>query len=269
VENFHVLAGNEKSVGEIQVRQIEISDVFEALRLGIADFWDKPSHYVFLCLIYPIAGIVLMTWTSGGNAFQLVYPLLSGFALLGPFAAISLYEISRRRELGLDTSWKNALEVRNSPAIPSIIAIGAMLVGLFVIWLYAAQAIYTWLYGPVAPLSIPEFVLDVLTTARGWTLIIVGNGIGFAFALIVLATTVIAFPLLLDQDVGAVSAVRTSVKAVMMNPIPMLAWGLIVSATMIAGSVPLLAGLALVLPILGHSTWHLYRKVIVSRSATK
>ena len=269
LENSDVLTGAEKTTGDPHVRHIEITDVFDALKLGVADFWDKPSHYVFLCLIYPVAGIVLMTWTSGGDAFQLVYPLLSGFALLGPFAAIGLYEISRRRELGLDTSWKHALEVRNSPAVPSILAVGAMLVAMFVLWLYAAQAIYTWLYGSAAPESILGFAYDVLTTARGWTLIVVGNVVGFIFAFVVLATTVIAFPLLLDQNVGAAAAVRTSVRAVATNPVPMLAWGLIVSATMIAGSVPLLAGLALVLPILGHSTWHLYRKTVESPTSGK
>ena len=261
--NFHVYAaGSGSSVDHPAIRRIGVSDVFDALRLGFEDFWDKPSHYVFLCLIYPIVGVFLITWTSGGNALQLVYPLLTGFALLGPFAALGLYEISRRRELNLDTSWKHAFEVRNSPAMPAIAVLGVMLVALFVTWLLTAHALYSWVYGDTAPATFSGFFSDVLTTQRGWTLIILGNLIGFLFALVTLSTTVIAFPLLLDRDVGAYAAVETSARAILANPVPMLLWGLIVAFALLAGSLPLLVGLAIVLPVLGHATWHLYRKVI-------
>ncbi|MGF7006604.1 DUF2189 domain-containing protein [Aminobacter sp. BE322] len=261
--NFHVYAaGTGSDIAHPVIRRIRTADVFDALRLGFEDFWEKPSHYVFLCLIYPIVGVFLITWTSGGNALQLVYPLLTGFALLGPFAALGLYEISRRRELKLDTSWKHALEVRNSPAMPAIAVLGVMLVALFVTWLLTAHALYAWLYGDDAPASFSGFVNDVLTTQRGWTLIVLGNAIGFVFALVTLSTTVIAFPLLLDRDVGAYAAVETSARAIIANPVPMLLWGLVVALTLLAGSLPLLVGLALVLPVLGHATWHLYRKVV-------
>lgn len=262
--SFHVFAGAQKTIAHPKVRQIGIQDVIDALRLGFEDFWEKPSHYVFLCLIYPIVGIVLLTWASGGNALQLLFPLMSGFALLGPFAAIGLYEMSRRRELDLDTSWTHALEVRKSPAIPSIVAVGALLVVLFLVWLYSAQALYAWLFGTGQPQSIGAFLTNLFSTQQGWTLIIVGNVVGFLFALVVLATTVIAFPLLLDRDVGAYAAIETSARAVLANPVPMLFWGLIVAVALVVGSLPLLAGLAVVIPVLGHSTWHLYRKAIVS-----
>ncbi len=245
------------------VRQITTSDVMDALRLGLADFWEKPSHYVFLCLIYPIVGAVLLTWTSGGNVVQLIYPLLTGFALLGPIAGIGLYEISRRREKGLDTSWHHALEVRQSPAIPAIMTVALLLLALFVAWMLAAQTIYTVLFGAGTPESILGFLGDVLTTQRGWTLIVLGNAVGFVFALIVLCTTVIAFPLLLDRNVGAFSAIQTSMRVVQANPVPMLFWGLIVAVALLIGTIPLLVGLAIVIPVLGHTTWHLYRKVVV------
>jgi uncharacterized membrane protein len=261
--NFHVYAaGTSSNVQQPTIRRIGVSDVFDALHRGIEDFWDKPSHYVFLCLIYPIVGGFLITWTSGGNALQLIYPLMTGFALLGPFAAIGLYEISRRREQNLDTSWRHAFDVRKSPAMPAIAVLGFMLTVLFVAWLLTAQALYSYLYGDAAPASFTGFVQDVLTTQRGWTLIILGNLLGFLFALVVLSTTVIAFPLLLDRDVGAYAAVETSARAIIANPVPMLLWGLIVAVALVLGSIPLLVGLAVVLPVLGHSTWHLYRKVI-------
>jgi uncharacterized membrane protein len=259
---FHVIASASNTLEHIRVRKIGIPDLIDAFKRGVDDFMVKPSHIVFLCLIYPIAGVVLAAWTSGANALPLLFPLVSGFALVGPFAAIGLYEISRRRELGLDTSWSHAFEVRHSSAVPSIAAVGIMLFAIFIAWLLAAQMLYQQLFGPAAPVSLSSFLYEVFTTARGWTLIILGHAIGFVFAAVVLCTTVVAFPLLLDRDVGAYEAIHTSVRAVLTNPVPMIAWGLIVAVLLIIGSVPVFAGLAVVLPILGHATWHLYRKVV-------
>ncbi|MER9798716.1 DUF2189 domain-containing protein [Mesorhizobium sp. M0142] len=259
---FHVMADARGIHVQPTVRRISTEDLIDALRLGVEDFWAKPSHYVFLCLIYPVVGLILTQWTSGSNAIQLIYPLMSGFALVGPFAAIGLYEISRRREFGMDTSWWHALDVRHSPALPAIAVIGIMLLVLFLLWLFTAQSIYTSLYGNRPPTSIVGFIREVLTTSKGWTLILLGNLAGFAFAAIVLATTVVAFPLLLDRDVGAVSAVETSARAVMTNPLQMALWGLMVAVLLVIGSIPLFAGLAVVMPVLGHATWHLYRRVV-------
>ncbi|OQM75876.1 DUF2189 domain-containing protein [Manganibacter manganicus] len=260
--NFHVMADAQGMLAQPVVRHITMRDIGDALRLGAEDFWEKPSHYVFLCLIYPIVGIILTRWTTGANALHLVYPLMSGFALIGPFAGIGLYEISRRRERGLDTSWRHAWDVRHSPARYSIAVIGIMLFAFFLLWLFTAQSIYTGLFGDMPPASLESFLGEVFTTARGWQLILVGNAVGFVFAVVVLATTVIAFPLLLDRDVGVVAAIETSVRAVVMNPLQMALWGLIVAALLVIGSIPLFAGLAVVIPVLGHATWHLYRRLV-------
>lgn len=260
--NFHVIAGAQDRLERPSIRHIGISDLFDALRQGFEDFWAKPSHLLFLGLIYPIVGVFLAQWTSSGETFQLVYPLMSGFALIGPFAALGLYEISRRRELGMDTAWSHAFGVFKSPAIPAIAAVGAMLLALFLLWLFVADSIFASIYSDNRPATLTAFLADVLTTRRGWTLIVLGNLAGFVFALVALSTTVIAFPLLIDRDVGAAAAIETSARAVMANPIPMLAWGLIVAVALVIGSLPLFAGLAIVMPVLGHATWHLYRKVV-------
>ncbi len=261
--NFHVYAGAEGAPAYPDVRSIEIGDLYDCLRAGYEDFMAKPSHIIFLIVMYPLIGVVLAAWTSGANALPMLFPLASGFALLGPFAAIGLYEISRRREAGMDTSWRHALELRHSPALPSIAAVGAMLFAVFIAWLLTAQALYSAIFGPEPPASFGNFLSQLFSTSEGWTLILAGNAIGFVFAVVVLSTTVVAFPLLVDRDVGAWAAIHTSARAVMANPLQMLAWGFIVALLLALGSLPLFAGLIVVIPVLGHATWHLYRKVVV------
>lgn len=259
---FHVMAGASGEFARPEVRKIGIADIADALRLGLEDFKEKPSHYFFLCLMYPIAGVFMVMWSAGANMLPLIYPLMSGFALMGPVAAIGLYEISRRREQGWIVRG-GTLEVRNSPALPSIIAVAVMLLALFAVWLIVAQRIYSVNFEATAPVSLSTFLSDVLMTPQGLSLVIWGNLAGCVFAAIVLATTVVTFPLLLDRDVGAVAAVDASIRATLANPVPVALWGLIVAALLVLGTIPAFIGLAVVVPVLGHSTWHLYRKMIV------
>ena len=256
--NFHVIAGAAGGWTRPTVRKVGIADIKEALAKGVDDFLAMPSHLIFLCLIYPLVGVPL----AAANDLHLVYPLASGFALVGPFAAVGLYEVSRRRELGMDTSWRHAFDVLRSPAMPSILVLGVVLLVIFLLWLSAAQALYVGLFGPDAPRSYGRFLREVLTTPHGWALIILGNGIGFLFAALVLSISVVSFPLLLDRDVGVAVAIHTSVRTVLANPVAMALWGLIVAALLVIGSLPLFVGLAVAMPVLGHSTWHLYRRLV-------
>ena len=245
------------------VRTITNADLRAALAAGLEDFRLMPSHLVFLTLIYPLLGLVLASLAFGSDLLPLVYPLITGFALLGPLAAIGMYELSRRRERGLPTGWTESFDVLRNPAIGSIAALGLMLFVLFGLWLLTAQALSGWLYGQAIPPSVTAFFVDVLTTGRGWALIVLGGLAGFAFAVLVLMVSVVSFPLLVDRNIGAAAAVETSLRAARANPGPMAVWGLTVATLLALGSVPFFLGLAVVLPILGHATWHLYRRMVV------
>ena len=260
----HVLMGAESSYVRPTVHRIGLRDLKDALARGLADFSAMPTHAVFLCLIYPIVGLLLARLTLGYEVLPLLFPLAAGFTLLGPFAAIGLYELSRRREQGLDVSWQDAFDVLRSPSRGAIAALGLLLLAIFLIWIAVAQAIYIANFGYEPAASIPDFLHQVFTTPAGSMLIIVGNLVGFLFALLVLTISVVSFPLLLDRDVGAVEAVLTSVRVVATNPLMMAIWGLIVAGLLVIGSLPLFFGLAVVVPVLGHATWHLYRKVVPS-----
>lgn len=259
---LHVYSDANGTMPRPVVRKIGTLEVLDALRLGWADFNEKPSHYVFLCLLYPVMGVLLMVWSAGANMLPIMFPLASGFALLGPIAALGLYEVSRKRELGLDPSWREALDVRRSPALFSIIAAGSMLFVLFIAWINAAQSIFEWYFGAAVPASVSAFLVNIVTTPAGWQMMFWGNLIGLAFAAVALSISVVTFPLLLERDVGAAAAIATSVRATVANPVPVFLWGFIVAALLVIGSIPVLAGLAVVLPVLGHATWHLYRKLV-------
>lgn len=245
------------------VRRIGTADLKHALRRGWQDFLAAPTQLIFLCVIYPIVGLVFGRAADGGQLLPLLFPLIAGFALVGPLAALGVYELSRRREAGLPVTWLNAFDVRHSPAIGSIAALGAVLMVIFVAWLIAARVIWQFTMGGVTHGSIGAMLTDVLNSPQGTMLILLGNGVGFLFAVVVLAITVVSFPLLLDRNVGVAMAVGTSIRAVLANPVTMALWGLTVAVLLALGSLPLFIGLAVVMPVLGHATWHLYRKVVV------
>jgi uncharacterized membrane protein len=248
------------ATGDVTIRRIGLGELGLALRRGWADFLAIPTQLVFLCVLYPVIGLISATLMAGGEVRHLFYPLAAGFALVGPVAALGLYEISRRRERGLPASWVHAFDVLRSPAIGAIAALGVLLLVIFVAWLWAADQIQAATLGRLPPET--DLWSALFSTDQGWRLIWMGNLVGFGFALAVLVLTALSFPMLLDRDGGVARAVGTSVRAFLVNPVPMAAWGLIVAVLLLLGSLPLFVGLAVVLPVLGHATWHLYRLVV-------
>ncbi len=262
----HIGSHGNKPITVDQINTLTMDDLRDALRKGADDLGAARADVLFLCLIYPIIGLVLVGFGLKMNLLPLLFPLMAGFALLGPIAAIGLYEISRRREAGLPYNWGDALGLIASPSFGAIVVLGLYLLAIFTTWMLAAAAIHAITLGET-PATITDFVRQVFTTGAGWAMIIIGMAVGFCFALLVLATSVVSFPLLLHRDVGVPNAIVTSVNVFRKNPRVILAWGLIVAAGLLLGSIPALIGLIIVMPLLGHATWHLYRAAISDTAA--
>ena len=244
------------------VRRIGLADLQAALAEGWRDFLAIPTQLVFLCILYPIIGLVAARVAVGNNLLPLAFPLVAGFALVGPVLAIGLYELSRRREAGLPVSWLNAFDVLRNPAMLSVAMLGGVLFLIFAAWLGVARAIYALTIGGEAPAAMGDFIETIQASPHAWELLLIGNAVGFLFALLVLTIAAVSFPLLLDRRVNPLVAVQTSVRAVLANPVTMLAWGFVVAAVLLLGCLPLFVGLAVAMPVLGHATWHLYRRVV-------
>jgi uncharacterized membrane protein len=260
----HAVYHHDENVDALRpaIHKITAADLRDAMSKGFADFGAYRSDVFFLCVLYPIIGVILERLAFGYEMVPLLFPIASGFALIGPFAATGLYEMSRRHERGDAVRWSDAFGVFSSKSFGAITVLGVLMVGLYVAWLFAAEAIYSITLGPKPPVSIQAFTQEVFTTGAGWAMITIGMGVGFLFAVLAMAMSVVAFPLLLDREVGVDTAIWTSIWAVVANPVPMALWGVMVTVALLLGALPFFAGLIVVLPVLGHATWHLYRHLV-------
>jgi len=247
---------------EPQVRRLTTADLWDSLRKGLGDFGAARDDVVFIAVFYPLAGLLLLAMAMRYDLLPMIFPLVSGFALIGPLAAVGLYEISRRRERGEQVSWMDAASVFRSPAIGQVLEMGLILIGLFLLWLGAAYQISLMAFASGPPVTFESFINQVFATGDGWRMALVGLAVGFVFAAVAFAISVVSFPLLLDKHVDLDVALRTSLKVVAQNPGVMAIWGLTVAGLLVLGALPALVGLIVAVPVLGHATWHLYRKAV-------
>ncbi|MGY3450210.1 DUF2189 domain-containing protein [Bradyrhizobium sp. USDA 4353] len=243
------------------VRRITTADIAEALTQGLRDFQAQPLFGLAFGLIYVLGGISIVLCVTAFGMVYLAYPLAAGFALIGPFVAIGLYEVSRRRELGQPISYGAIWRTITSRA--EIAWMAFVTVFFFVIWMYQIRLLIALLLGLNASFSsFKEFMTVVLTTNEGLLFLAIGNLDGAALSLVLFSLTVVSFPLLLDRDVDFVTAMITSVRAVVASPGPMIGWAAVITVLLIVSALPYFLGLLVTVPVLGHATWHLYRRIV-------
>jgi uncharacterized membrane protein len=251
---------------DFTVRKLDLHDLRVSLAQGWDDFLSKRGDLVFVGIIYPVAVLVAVLYALNTSLLPLFFPLLAGTILFGPAAASGFYELARRRELGLDSRWRHFIDVVSGPKGLSLFMLSTVLALLFILWVAVAGFIYTETVGaayPKAIQTVASFLGTVLTTSEGWRMMIIGNLVGLGFAMVALAISVVSFPMMVDKEVRWSEAMRTSVRVTMKNPGTIAMWGLIVVALLVVGSVPAFVGLAVVLPVLGYATWHLYTRAVV------
>lgn len=246
-----------------RVHRITFDDLLASLTAGFEDFVALRSDVLAMALLYPLIGATLAWAAVNTDLLPYLFPMASGFALLGPVAATGLYELSRRRQAGEDTRWSDVFTPLRSPSMAPILAFGGLLMAVFVIWMLVAGLIHQITLG-AQPATDAAFLAQVFGTNAGWGMILLGIPVGAAFAALVLAISVVTVPLLVDRNVGLPMAIVTSWRVARTNPGPVLAWGAIVAGLLAIGSAPLFLGLIVVLPVLGHGSWHLYRRAVAA-----
>ena len=244
------------------VRRVSVADIAESLGQGLRDFQAAPLFGLAFAGLYVAGGILILLSLTAFGMVYLAYPLAAGFALLGPFVAVGLYEVSRQREAGEAPSMRGIWATIRARREIGWMAFVTLFV--FLVWMYQVRLLIEVLLGLHASFSsLPEFVTVVLTTNEGLLFLALGNLVGAALSLILFSLTVVSFPLLLDRDIDAVTAMITSVRAVVMSPLPMIGWAAVIVGLLALSSLPYFLGLLVTLPVLGHATWHLYRRIVV------
>jgi uncharacterized membrane protein len=245
----------------LEIRTIEVADVIDCIAKGVQDFRRAPLHGMFFGAVYAIGGLAIV-WTAFALDYPyLAYPFIMGFALFAPFGAAGTYEISRRLESGEPLSWPAILGSVWSRAGMELVWLALVSLFTLIIWLDLAVFVFLAFYGVDIP-SFPQMLTSIFTTGYGMAFLVVGNGLGAIIALLVFSISAVAPPLVVDREVDFVTAMTTSVGAVLANPRPMLAWAIVIAAGLAIAFVTVFVALLVIFPLLGYATWHLYRKVI-------
>jgi uncharacterized membrane protein len=252
----------ERRAYEPVVRTITQDDVRAALSEGLSDFRAAPQYGLFFGAVYALGGMALVLLTVYSGMGYLAYPLAAGFALIGPFVAVGLYEVSRRRETGEPLAFGPVLGVVFGQSKRELGWMAFVTLFVMIMWMYQVRLLLAIILGYQSFATLGDFLTVVFTTPEGLLFLAIGNVVGALLSAALFSLTVVSFPLLLDRDVDFITAMITSVKAVLTNPKPMLGWAAFIVATLILAIVPFFLGLLIVLPTLGHATWRLYRRVV-------
>ncbi len=250
------------------IMSITRDDVLSALKSGLADFQRAPKYGLFFGLVFSVVGIAITMALFRGDVSYWIFPFAAGFPVIGPFAAVGLYEVSRRLEAGEEVSWGPVLSAgfRHGNSQLPMYAVFAIMA--FLAWLVLARVIFAVSFGTASMTNVMTS-LDIFFTGPGLAMLFIGTIVGAALAVLMFSVSVIAVPLLLDQDIDVVTAMITSLKTIVENREAMVFWGVIVAAAIIVAMLPLFLGMILVFPVLGHGSWHIYRKSIETSPASK
>lgn len=245
------------------VKQITTNDVIDALAAGLRDFRRAPQYGVTIGIFFAVGGILVVLTAAALNMSYLSYPMAAGFTLIGPFAAVGLYEVSRRLSNKETLSWKAILGAMWAQRSREFSWMAFVVLFILIMWMYQVRLLLALFMGLRSFASFNEFITEVISTPEGLMFLTVGHAVGAILSLALFSLTVISFPLLLEEDRDFITAMITSVRAVANSPVPMIGWAFVVTITLIASIATAFIGLIFTLPVLGHTTWHLYKKCVV------
>jgi uncharacterized membrane protein len=257
-----LLSASRPASARITIRKIGLPDLNDALRRGFEDWRACRSEVLVLAFIVPVAAVLFGAVSAAPTLLPFLFPICAGLALVGPMLSLWFAALSRSREQGGVPSAETAAAVFDSPRLNTLQSLCFITVVMFLAWLVVAGVVYNATLGQSGPAGGYGFFLSALTTPAGWEMIALGYVTGALFALFALGVGLVSFPLALDRDVTVTQALSAGLQALLRNPVPMLAWGVIVTVLMILGTLPALLGLSVALPVLGHATWHMYRRLV-------
>ena len=232
-----------------------------SLRAGWRDFMRVPGYGLFFSAFYVLGGLVLTAVAAASGQEWWLMPFIVGFPLVAPFAAVGLYEVSRRLEAGEPLIWREVMGTVFAQKDRQLPSMAMVVLLMFMFWVFVAHTTFALFMG-VSSLTNVTSSPEMLLQGRGLIMLLVGTLIGAGFAAVLFSFTVVGLPLLLDREVDFITAIITSIKAVMLNPVVLAVWGLVIAAILLAGMLPLFLGLFIALPVLGHASWHMYRQLM-------
>ncbi|MEM9783734.1 MAG: DUF2189 domain-containing protein [Pseudomonadota bacterium] len=246
-----------------EVRAATWQDLNDALAAGISDLKAQPTISLSVGAIYAFGGILILYMLDAGGLRALAFPMMAGFALIAPFVAVIFYEISRRREMGLGFGWGDIPVMVADTARKQILYQGFAMLFWLAFWVHIGWMQFALFMGVRAE-RFWEVAGEMVTTQHGIAFLVIAHVSGAFFAGVAYCMSVITFPLLLDRDIDCVSAMIASFRTVLAAPKVMFAWAALLAVALAGASLPFFLGLIVVLPLLGHASWHLYRRLVAS-----